>query len=226
MRKNATQIRDFNKNVLIHNFKTISCLVSLFHLLRFPYDQSDPDLIQQLVAIGIWGDGQNKIMVKLMLTLWRRVFKCSLQIRLYFVPTQTLLFTNVMDSSASSARSLLFLDKTDMVLLREYPYPGLLNEPPLDSLDLQSPNSPLASLWIGSGRQTWKSYFHYTISNSCCCHTATTIHQCLACIPLPQQLHNISIFTKCLMKTPKKLLDILQSKHQKTHTVSWIPITD
>ena len=167
MRKNATQIRDFNKNVLIHNFKTISCLVSLFHLLRFPYDQSDPDLIQQLVAIGIWGDGQNKIMVKLMLTLWRRVFKCSLQIRLYFVPTQTLLFTNVMDSSASSARSLLFLDKTDMVLLREYPYPGLLNEPPLDSLDLQSPNSPLASLWIGSGRQTWKSYFHYTISNSC-----------------------------------------------------------
>ena len=34
MRKNATQIRDFNKNVLIHNFKTISCLISLFHLLR------------------------------------------------------------------------------------------------------------------------------------------------------------------------------------------------
>ena len=127
---------------------------------------------------------------------------------------------------AWSARSLLFLDKTYMVLLREHPYPGLLNEPPHDSLDLQSPNSPLASLWIGSGRQTWKSYFHYTISNSCCCHTATTIHQCLACIPLPQPLHNISIFTKCLMKTPKKLLEILQSKHQKTHTVSWIPITD
>ena len=104
MRKNATQIRDFNKNVLIHNFKTISCLVSLFHLLRFPYDQSDPDLIQQLVAIGIWGDSRNKIMVKLILTLWRRVFKCSLQIRLYFVPTQTLFFTNVMDSSAWSAR--------------------------------------------------------------------------------------------------------------------------
>ena len=74
--------------------------------------------------------------------------------KVVFVPTQTLLFTNVMDSSASSARSLLVLDKTDMVLLREYPYPGLLNEPPLDSLDLQSPNSPLASLWIGSGRQT------------------------------------------------------------------------
>ena len=160
------------------------------------------------------------------LKLWRRVFTCSLQIRLYFVPTQTLFFNNVMDSSASSARSLLFLDKTDMVLLREYPYPGLLNEPPLDSLDLQSQNSPLTRLWIRSGRQTWKSYFHYTISNSCCCHTATTIHQCLACIPLPQPLHNISIFTKCLMKTPKKLLEILQSKHQKTHTVSWIPITD
>ena len=69
MRKNATQIRDFNKNVLIHNFKTISCLVSLFHLLRFPYDQSDPDLILKLVGIGIGGDGQNKIMVKLILTL-------------------------------------------------------------------------------------------------------------------------------------------------------------
>ena len=74
--------------------------------------------------------------------------------KVVFVPTQTLLFTNVMDSSASSARSLLFLDKTDMVLLREYPYPGLLNEPPLDSLDLESPNYLMSSLWIRSGRQT------------------------------------------------------------------------
>ena len=36
-------------------------------------------------------------------------------------------------------------------LLRERPHPGLQNEPPLDSLDPQSLNPFMASLWIGSG---------------------------------------------------------------------------
>ena len=36
-------------------------------------------------------------------------------------------------------------------LLRERPHPGLRNEPPLDSLDPQSLNPFMASLWIGSG---------------------------------------------------------------------------
>ena len=35
-------------------------------------------------------------------------------------------------------------------LLRERPHPGLRNEPPLDSLDPQSLNPFMASLWIGS----------------------------------------------------------------------------
>ena len=36
-------------------------------------------------------------------------------------------------------------------LLWERPHPGLWNEPPLDSLDPQSLNPFMASLWIGSG---------------------------------------------------------------------------
>ena len=36
-------------------------------------------------------------------------------------------------------------------LLRERPHAGLRNEPPLDSLDPQSLNPFMASLWIGSG---------------------------------------------------------------------------
>ena len=36
-------------------------------------------------------------------------------------------------------------------LLWERPRPELQNEPPLDSLDTQSPNPFMASLWIGSG---------------------------------------------------------------------------
>ena len=36
-------------------------------------------------------------------------------------------------------------------LLWERPHPGLRNEPPLDSLDPQSLNPFMASLWIGSG---------------------------------------------------------------------------
>ena len=34
---------------------------------------------------------------------------------------------------------------------RERPHPELRNEPPLDSLELPSPNPFMASLWIGSG---------------------------------------------------------------------------
>ena len=37
------------------------------------------------------------------------------------------------------------------MLLWEHPHPGLRNESPLDSLDPQSLNPLMASLWIGSG---------------------------------------------------------------------------